>query len=50
MIYVIFRFAVARLKNHPGASIYTLNKTSRDAMKEQIYSNMVELLQNGKVP
>ncbi|KAL8549961.1 hypothetical protein ACS0TY_008695 [Phlomoides rotata] len=40
---------VARLKNHPGATVYTLNTSSRDAMKEQIYSNLVELLQNGKI-
>ncbi|KAH6799319.1 hypothetical protein C2S51_035803 [Perilla frutescens var. frutescens] len=37
---------VARLKNHPGATIYTLNTSNRDAMKEQIYSNLVGLLQN----
>ncbi|XP_047972910.1 nucleoside-triphosphatase THEP1 isoform X1 [Salvia hispanica] len=37
---------VARLKNHPGATIYTLNTSNRDAMKEQIYSNLVDLLQN----
>ncbi|KAI3462310.1 hypothetical protein Pfo_018973 [Paulownia fortunei] len=36
---------VARLKNHPGATIYTLNTSNRDAMKEQIYSNLVDLLQ-----
>ncbi|KAL3845029.1 hypothetical protein ACJIZ3_002432 [Penstemon smallii] len=37
---------VARLKNDPGATIYTLNTSNRDAMKEQIYSNLVNLLQN----
>ncbi|KAK6127590.1 hypothetical protein DH2020_038666 [Rehmannia glutinosa] len=36
---------VARLKNHPGATIYTLNTSNRDAMKEQIYSNLVDSLQ-----
>ncbi|KAL8532144.1 hypothetical protein ACS0TY_008672 [Phlomoides rotata] len=40
---------VASLKNHPGATVYTLNTSSRDDMKEQIYSNLVELLQNGKI-
>ncbi|KAL0396114.1 UNVERIFIED_CONTAM: Cancer-related nucleoside-triphosphatase [Sesamum calycinum] len=37
---------VARLKNHPGATMYTLNTSNRDAMKEQIYSNLINLLQN----
>ncbi|KAL0462376.1 UNVERIFIED_CONTAM: Cancer-related nucleoside-triphosphatase [Sesamum latifolium] len=37
---------VARLKNHPGATTYTLNTSNRDAMKEQIYSNLINLLQN----
>ncbi|CAA3030503.1 cancer-related nucleoside-triphosphatase [Olea europaea subsp. europaea] len=37
---------VARLKNHPGASLYTLNTTNRDAMKEQIYSHLIDILQN----
>ncbi|KAG8373593.1 hypothetical protein BUALT_Bualt11G0040500 [Buddleja alternifolia] len=37
---------VARLKNDPKATIYTLNTSNRDAMKEQIYFNLVDLLQN----
>lgn len=37
---------VARLKNHPGATIYMLSTSNRDAMKEQIYSNLVDSLQN----
>ncbi|KAL0431048.1 UNVERIFIED_CONTAM: Cancer-related nucleoside-triphosphatase [Sesamum radiatum] len=37
---------VARLKNHPGATMYTLNTSNRDAMKEQIYSNLINVLQN----
>ncbi|KAK9135658.1 hypothetical protein Syun_014988 [Stephania yunnanensis] len=35
---------VARLKNHPGAALFTLNKTNRDSVKEQIYSQISELL------
>ncbi|GFQ06761.1 cancer-related nucleoside-triphosphatase homolog [Phtheirospermum japonicum] len=37
--------AVARLKNHPGATVYTLNTSNRDAMKEQIYSNLADIWQ-----
>lgn len=37
--------AVARLKNHPGATIVTLNTSNRDAMKEQVYSSLIDLLQ-----
>ncbi|XP_011096976.1 cancer-related nucleoside-triphosphatase homolog isoform X2 [Sesamum indicum] len=37
---------VARLKNHPGATMCMLNTSNRDAMKEQIYSNLINLLQN----
>ncbi|KAK1410527.1 hypothetical protein QVD17_37064 [Tagetes erecta] len=33
--------AVARLKNHPGATVFTLTKSNRDAMKDQIYSELV---------
>ncbi|XP_028109622.1 cancer-related nucleoside-triphosphatase homolog isoform X1 [Camellia sinensis] len=36
---------VARLRNHPGATIFTLNTGNRDAIKEQIYSQLVNLLQ-----
>ncbi|KAA8547592.1 hypothetical protein F0562_004021 [Nyssa sinensis] len=35
---------VARLKNHPGATIFTLNTINRDAIKEHIYSQLVDLL------
>ncbi|KAM5546980.1 hypothetical protein ABKV19_001484 [Rosa sericea] len=36
--------AVARLKNHPGATIFTLSQSNRDATKELIYSQLVDLL------
>lgn len=36
---------VARLKSHPQATLVTLNKGNRDAMREQLYSNLTELLQ-----
>ncbi|GLT26908.1 hypothetical protein SLA2020_019460 [Shorea laevis] len=36
--------AVARLRNHPDASLFTLNPSNRDAMKEQIYSQLVDIL------
>ncbi|XP_017980699.1 PREDICTED: nucleoside-triphosphatase THEP1 isoform X2 [Theobroma cacao] len=35
--------AVARLKNHPGATIFTLDQYNRDAMHEQIYSQLVDI-------
>uniref|UniRef100_A0A5B7BK21 AAA+ ATPase domain-containing protein n=1 Tax=Davidia involucrata TaxID=16924 RepID=A0A5B7BK21_DAVIN len=35
---------VARLRNHPGATIFTLNTSNRDAIKERIYSQLVDLL------
>ncbi|XP_062144344.1 uncharacterized protein LOC133851784 [Alnus glutinosa] len=35
---------VARLKNHPGATIFTLTSSNRDAVKNQIYSMLVDLL------
>ncbi|XP_048334688.1 uncharacterized protein LOC107424297 [Ziziphus jujuba] len=35
---------VARLKNHPGATIFTLTTSNRDAVKDQIYSQLVDLL------
>ncbi|MQL86562.1 hypothetical protein Taro_019089 [Colocasia esculenta] len=36
--------AVARLRNHPGAAVYLLNPGNRDAIKEQVYSQLVNLL------
>ncbi|KAJ4963717.1 hypothetical protein NE237_023656 [Protea cynaroides] len=36
---------VARLKNHPGAMLFTLNTSNRDAIREQIYTHLVNLLQ-----
>lgn len=36
---------VARLKNHPGATIITLNTSNRDAMKEHVYISLIDLLQ-----
>ncbi|GFY87718.1 expressed protein [Actinidia rufa] len=36
---------VARLRNHPGATIFTLNIVNRDAIKERIYAQLVDLLQ-----
>ncbi|KAE8664228.1 Nucleoside-triphosphatase C1orf57 isoform 2 [Hibiscus syriacus] len=36
--------AVVWLKNHPGATIFTLDKSNRDATKEQIYSQLVGML------
>uniref|UniRef100_A0A2N9HK77 AAA+ ATPase domain-containing protein n=1 Tax=Fagus sylvatica TaxID=28930 RepID=A0A2N9HK77_FAGSY len=35
---------VARLKNHPGAAIFTLSTSNRDAVKDQIYSVLVDSL------
>ncbi|KAF5463556.1 hypothetical protein F2P56_019459 [Juglans regia] len=35
---------VARLKNHPGATVFTLSTSNRDAIKDQIYSILVDLL------
>ncbi|MBA0549009.1 hypothetical protein Golob_020070, partial [Gossypium lobatum] len=32
--------AVVRLKNHPGATIFTLDKSNRDAMKDRIYPQL----------
>ncbi|RVW85723.1 Cancer-related nucleoside-triphosphatase-like [Vitis vinifera] len=39
------RMEVARLRNHPGATIFTLNTGNRDFVKEQIYSQLRDLLQ-----
>ncbi|XP_031117063.1 cancer-related nucleoside-triphosphatase isoform X1 [Ipomoea triloba] len=36
---------VARLKNHPGAAIFTLNPSNRDAIKERICSLLSDQLQ-----
>ncbi|PSS29966.1 Cancer-related nucleoside-triphosphatase [Actinidia chinensis var. chinensis] len=36
---------VARLRNHPGATIFTLNVVNRDAIKERIYAQLLDLLQ-----
>ncbi|KAF0911048.1 hypothetical protein E2562_005435 [Oryza meyeriana var. granulata] len=36
---------VARLRNHPGAVIYTLNAGNRDAMREGVYNQLSSLLQ-----
>ncbi|KAG8662884.1 cancer-related nucleoside-triphosphatase [Manihot esculenta] len=35
---------VARLRNHPGATIFTLSPNNRDAVKEQIYRQLVDSL------
>lgn len=39
-----FCFTVARLRNHPGASVFTLNTGNRDAMRENIYTQLLNLL------
>ncbi|XP_044461932.1 cancer-related nucleoside-triphosphatase homolog [Mangifera indica] len=36
--------AVARLKNHPGATIFTLSQSNRDAMRENVYYQLVDVL------
>ncbi|KAI8536804.1 hypothetical protein RHMOL_Rhmol10G0285400 [Rhododendron molle] len=36
---------VARLRNHSAATVFTLNTGNRDAVKERVYSLLVELLQ-----
>uniref|UniRef100_A0A6N2LRB9 AAA+ ATPase domain-containing protein n=1 Tax=Salix viminalis TaxID=40686 RepID=A0A6N2LRB9_SALVM len=36
--------AVARLRNHPGAKIFTLSPSNRDAVREQIYTQLVDSL------
>nr|GMD49196.1 cancer-related nucleoside-triphosphatase [Ipomoea batatas] len=36
---------VARLKNHPGAAIFTLNPSNRDAIKEHIFSLLSDQMQ-----
>ncbi|GMH06606.1 hypothetical protein Nepgr_008446 [Nepenthes gracilis] len=37
---------VARLKNHPGTVLYTLNTNNRDASRERVYSRLVDLLRH----
>ncbi|XP_062211630.1 uncharacterized protein LOC133912757 [Phragmites australis] len=36
---------VARLRNHPGAAVFTLNTGNRDTMRETIYNQLSSLLQ-----
>ncbi|PHT83061.1 hypothetical protein T459_11504 [Capsicum annuum] len=36
---------VARMKNHPGARVFTLDTNNRDAMREQICSILADVLQ-----
>ncbi|KAI5588270.1 hypothetical protein BDE02_05G086000 [Populus trichocarpa] len=41
--YLPARFCiVARLRDHPGAKIFTLSPSNRDAVKEQIYTQLVD--------
>ncbi|KAI3947804.1 hypothetical protein MKX01_034469 [Papaver californicum] len=35
---------VAQLRNHPGATIFTINTRNREAVKEQIYTQLVDVL------
>lgn len=35
---------VARMRNHPGATVYTLNPNNRDAYRERVYSHLADLL------
>ncbi|KAL3723629.1 hypothetical protein ACJRO7_035751 [Eucalyptus globulus] len=35
---------VARLRNHPGAEVFTLSASNRDAVREQIYNKLLGLL------
>ncbi|XP_010695204.2 uncharacterized protein LOC104907880 [Beta vulgaris subsp. vulgaris] len=35
---------VATLRNHPGATIYTLNPSNRDEYRERVHSHMIDLL------
>lgn len=35
---------VARMRNHPGATIFTINTRNREAVKEQIYTQLVDVL------
>ncbi|KAJ3689723.1 hypothetical protein LUZ61_018887 [Rhynchospora tenuis] len=36
--------AVARLRNHPGATVLTLNAANRDMMSENVYNQLVNML------
>ncbi|KAG9442958.1 hypothetical protein H6P81_018812 [Aristolochia fimbriata] len=36
---------VARVRNHPGAVVYTLNKGNRDQINEEVYSQLVNVFQ-----
>ncbi|VAI10221.1 unnamed protein product [Triticum turgidum subsp. durum] len=36
---------VARLRNHPGADVFTLNTGNRDTMRESIYNQLSRLMQ-----
>ncbi|XP_066306161.1 uncharacterized protein [Miscanthus floridulus] len=36
---------VARLRNHPGAAVFTLNTGNRDMMRDTIYNQLSSLLQ-----
>ncbi|KAJ4837936.1 hypothetical protein Tsubulata_022531 [Turnera subulata] len=36
--------AVARMRNHPGATVFTLSTSNRDAVKEEIYTQLVDSL------
>ncbi|KAK4758835.1 hypothetical protein SAY87_020136 [Trapa incisa] len=35
---------VARMRNYPGATIFTLNTGNRDAVREQVYSQLLDIL------
>ncbi|XP_030523866.1 cancer-related nucleoside-triphosphatase homolog isoform X1 [Rhodamnia argentea] len=35
---------VARLRNHPGAEVFTVSASNRDAVREEIYSKLLDLL------
>lgn len=37
--------AVARMRNHPGVAIFTLNTQNRDSIKDEIYTKLVNSLQ-----
>ncbi|XP_020093645.1 cancer-related nucleoside-triphosphatase homolog [Ananas comosus] len=35
---------VARLRNHPGATVFTVNAGNRDTIRESIYNQLVDML------
>nr|CAD1835227.1 unnamed protein product [Ananas comosus var. bracteatus] len=35
---------IARLRNHPGATVFTLNAGNRDTIRESIYNQLVDML------